>query len=59
MTPELSRRVGRALGTRSVTPQERSQVATAVDAAGSWADLPPGIRALVEDIELRPPTFGP
>jgi hypothetical protein len=54
MGPELSRRLGRALGTREVTPAERATVAKAAEAADTWEDLPEPVRKLVTAIEERP-----
>lgn len=55
MTPELSQRLGQALGRHPVVPQERAAVTAAALKAETWEDLPTKIRALVEDIESRPP----
>ena len=56
MMPGLSRRLGRALGMKTVSPAEHVRVADAAAKAGidNWEDLPANIRALVEDIERRP-----
>ena len=51
---DLSRRIGDALGAHVVTTDERSTVVAAMDQAQTWADLPPEVRALVQDIEQRP-----
>jgi HK97 family phage prohead protease len=51
---DLCRRLGKALGTHDVTPDERRTVARAAEAADTWDDLPPQTRALVLDIERRP-----
>jgi hypothetical protein len=56
ISPELSRRLGHALGTHRVTFDERAKVIAAAESgAASFADLPADVRALVEDIEKRPP----
>lgn len=54
MTPELSRRLGQALGTHSVSPQERTAVVLGASGAETWPDLPEEVRALVTSIEQRP-----
>ena len=54
MTPELSRRLGEALGTRYVLLDEQKAVRDAAATAESWEDLPRDIQALVEEIEARP-----
>jgi hypothetical protein len=54
MTPELSRRLGTALGKKHVTTEERSAVVDAADSAETWDDLPPAVRQLVTEIEARP-----
>lgn len=53
MTPELSQRLGRALGTHSVTVAEREAVVAASRTASTWADLSSVIRSLVIEIENR------
>jgi hypothetical protein len=52
MGPDLSRRLGRALGTHVVSLLERDTV-TSVDADG-WDDLPADVQTLVTEIEARP-----
>jgi hypothetical protein len=52
--PDLSRRLGRAVGTKQVTADERRRIADAADHAEIWDDLPADVRALVIDIEGRP-----
>lgn len=52
--PELSHRLGLALGTRTVSLDERNAVVTAAAVAQTWADLPPEVQAIVGDIEGRP-----
>lgn len=55
MTPELSRRLGLALGTHRVSPDERERVIADIGHdARTWDDLSPTIRDLVEQIEDRP-----
>jgi hypothetical protein len=54
MTPDLSHRLGRALGQHVVTPAERATVVGAAQDAEVWTDLPPAVQALVEGIEGRP-----
>lgn len=49
----LSRRLGDALGTRTVSPGERQTVVTAAVQVEVWDDLPPDVRTLVETIEQR------
>lgn len=52
--PDLSLRLGRALGRHDVEPSERAAVVDAAAVAEFWEDLPPDIQALVEEIEQRP-----
>lgn len=59
MTPELSRRLGRAVGQHVRTPAEYATILRAIEAteAGGvrvWGDLPADVRELVEQIESRP-----
>lgn len=54
MSPQLSRRVGRALSEHWCSFDERDQVLTAAEAVDRWADLPAAIQKLVSDIESRP-----
>lgn len=54
MTPELSRRLGQAVGTKPATPAERLAIQDASRTAETWRDLPANIRSLVVDIEARP-----
>lgn len=54
MTPELSRRLGSALGGHVVTPDERGTVVEAAKNVDAWAELPETVRLLVEEIEIRP-----
>lgn len=59
MTPELSRRLGRAVGRHLATIGERARIANATlvwPQVEVWADLPADIQALVEQIETRPLT---
>jgi hypothetical protein len=62
MTPEgqLFNRLGEALGSTDVHPDERAQILTAWTAAGghdgaTWEKLPLGIQHLVTQIEKRDP----
>lgn len=54
MTPELSRRLGKILGSHVVTPTERTKIVKAAQGAGSWGDLPKGIRDLLAKVKARP-----
>lgn len=51
---DLSRRLGRAIGTKATTADERAQIHAASLQAKSWAEFPVGTKALVEAIEARP-----
>lgn len=53
MSPELSRRLGRALGLRPHSPAERAAVVAAAEKIQDWEQLPPKIRDLVTEIEQR------
>lgn len=57
MSPDLSRRLGNALGTRRVTFAERDAIigASEADGVNVFDDLPDDIRALVVEIEARKP----
>lgn len=54
MSPELSRRVGRALGEHWVSFDERDIVVRAVDTAHEWSDLSADVQRLITKIESRP-----
>ncbi len=54
MTPDLSHRLGDALGQHTVTVDERETVSTATLTAETWDDLPGQVQALVVEIEDRP-----
>jgi hypothetical protein len=54
LTPELSRRIGSAVGTHSVTPAEQSTIVRGAADAETWEDLPAQVRQLVADVESRP-----
>ena len=54
MTPDLSHRLGHALGAHVVTPAERSTVVGVAERSEVWEDLPPDVQALVVEIEARP-----
>ena len=54
MTPQLSRRIGRALAEHWVTFPERGRVIRAVGTADRWPDLPSDVQVLIVDIESRP-----
>lgn len=53
MDPDLSHRLGDALGQHFVDPGERNQIVNAAVSANGWQDLPGDARSLVEDIESR------
>lgn len=53
MSPELSRRLGAALGTKYVAVADRRLIEDAAAQAEVWQDLSEPIRALVQDIESR------
>lgn len=57
MGPELSRRLGRALGTKTVPLDEQATVRDATRTAEVWEDLSPEVQALVEQIESQPDTW--
>ena len=54
MSPELSRRLGDALGGRYTTLDEQEIVRDAARRANVWADIPRDVQILVEIIEDRP-----
>lgn len=54
MTPELSRRLGEAVGTKYVSLPDQEIIRDGIGNAETWADLPVNVRQLVEDIEARP-----
>lgn len=56
MSPELSRRLGDALGGRYAALDEQEIVRDAARRAEVWADLPRDVQILVEIIEDRPAT---
>lgn len=51
MTPDLSRRLARALDIGAATLEQRESVIAAAQRARTFADLPAEIRALVERLE--------
>lgn len=53
VSPDLSRRLGAALGRHVVTPAERSQVIAAAVTVEEWDQLPPPVQLLVVEIEGR------
>ena len=53
MNPELSRRIGRALGEHPVSPAERRALIEAAERAETWDSLPDTIKELVKEIEAR------
>lgn len=53
MTPDLSRRLGRALGSRPVDPDDRRAVIDAAETANTWDDLPAPVRSIVRRLERR------
>lgn len=59
MSPELSRRLGNALGGHVVTVDERNRVVAAAErpTVERWNDLPRDVQRLVVEIENRPPTL--
>lgn len=54
MSPELSRRLGDALGLRYTTLPEQQSIREAAANSETWDDLPEDMRSLVEEIEARP-----
>jgi hypothetical protein len=52
--PELSRRLGRALGSRPVDPTLRAQINEAAEKVETWEQLPPRVRQVVEELERQP-----
>ena len=52
--PELSRRLGSALGQHTVSLAERQTIIDAAIRADAFKDLPAAVQALVKDIESRP-----
>jgi hypothetical protein len=54
VSPELSRRLGEALGTKYTTPAEQGTIRAAADDAETWDDLSADVQSLVEAIEARP-----
>jgi hypothetical protein len=53
MNPDLSRRLGRALGDHPVSMAERRAVIEAAERVETWDDLPDNIKGLVREIEAR------
>ncbi|MES2211114.1 MAG: hypothetical protein V4515_13195 [Chloroflexota bacterium] len=51
MTPALSRRLGRALGTAVLPADDRWRIVDAAAKANTFADLPADIQRLVESLE--------
>lgn len=58
ISPQLSRRLGDALGTKYATFEEQDAVRAAAENAVTWDDLPNAIQALILDIEQRPDPWG-
>lgn len=58
MGAALSRRLGKAVGTRVVDPDDRDLIFKASLQAETWEDLPTETRRLVEEIESRPQGLG-
>lgn len=56
MNADLCRRLGQALGTHDVSPQDRRTVAEAATVAETWEDLPGPVQQLVTAIEQQPPS---
>lgn len=54
MTPQLSRRLARALDVGEASPQERTLVVDAAQGARTFDDLPADVRALVVRLETPP-----
>ncbi len=56
MTPDLSRRIGAALGWHAVAPADRAMVISAVEAgADTFAELPEDVQRIIEALEATPP----
>lgn len=53
MSPEVSRELGRILGTHFVFPAERERIIGAALDADAMADLPTDIQDLLAEIESR------
>lgn len=53
MTPEISRRVGRALGKAKPgpTPPERRKILKGLEGVSRWRDVPAEVRQLVTRLE--------
>lgn len=58
MKPELSRRLGLAIGSHLTEVEERNQIVGAAVAVDEFEQLPDDVQALVEEIEGRPVTEG-
>jgi hypothetical protein len=54
MTPDLSRRLGRVLGTTVLPADERWRIIEAAMKANTFADLPTDIQGLVGSLEAKP-----
>jgi hypothetical protein len=55
MTPDLSRRLGRALSVGDADPEDRDRVMAAARGATTFDDLPADIQELVVRLETPPP----
>jgi hypothetical protein len=58
MSAALSRRLGEAVGTHVVHPDERELIFNAALVADTWEDLPVKVQRLVAEIEARPDELG-
>lgn len=56
MNADLSRRLGQALGTHDVPPDDRRAITDAATLADTWDDLPGPVQELVTEIEQQPPS---
>lgn len=54
MSPDLSRRLAKAMGTKYVSLDEQRTIRRGVVGAEDWPDLPSSVQMLVEQIEARP-----
>ena len=51
MTPEVSRRAGRILGSSGIAFDEKDQIVKAVKRAATWSDIPDDARHRLEQLE--------
>ena len=54
MNAYLSTRAGQAVGRHEHTSEEQDRIVAACGRVDSWEELDPEVRALIEEIELRP-----